>query len=192
MTNTKVSKSEIIEKKYLDSRGKVIIVIILFIVMNILSLKYSLMGFGIYVILMLIISAILGIFFLMAGAFEFYLHRNFRISKYIGILCLICFSTIMISRYVSDYQADLSKEKAKVIVEALEKFKSANNKYPNQLSELVPEYLEAVPSSSMGWFDEQYDYAVWKDGNYRIYFPNYGGEMYFLDSRFNEKWMLTD
>lgn len=63
MTNTKVSNSELTEKKYLNSRGKVIVVIIIFIVMNILSLKYCLMGFGIFVILMLIITAILGVFF---------------------------------------------------------------------------------------------------------------------------------
>ncbi|MBK8553367.1 MAG: hypothetical protein IPL53_20810 [Ignavibacteria bacterium] len=162
--------------------------------MNMLSLKYCLMGFGIFVILMLFISAVLGIFFLMAGIFEFYLHRNFRISKYIGILSLICFSSIISSRYISDYQVDLSKEKAKAIVDALEKYKSVNNQYPEKFSELIPEYVETIPNSCMGWFDEPFSYFKGQvSGSLNITFPSYGGGIYLYSSSSSKpKWILTD
>lgn len=187
-----VPNFKINKKTYLNSNGKLLMLIMFFIVMNILSLKYSLMGFGVFVILMFILFILLGLFFLMTGILEFYLHRNFRISKYIGFLALIFLSSIVISRYVSKYQTDMSKEKAKLIVEALDKFKSINNKYPDKLSELIPEYLGTIPSSSMGWFNEPYEYVKGNDGSYRIYFPGYGGNSLLLDSRFNGEWILND
>lgn len=187
-----VPNFKINKKTYLNSKGKLLMLIMIFIVMNILSLKYSLMGFGVFVILMFILFILLGLFFLITGILEFYLHRNFRISKYIGFLALIFLSSIIISRYVSRYQTELSKEKAKLIVEALDKFKSVNNEYPDRLSELIPEYLGTIPSSSMGWFDEPYIYVKGQDGSYRIYFPGYGGNSLFLDSRFNGEWILND
>lgn len=192
MNNSMVPNFKINKKTYLNSNGKLLMLIMFFIVMNILSLKYSLMGFGVFVILMFILFILLGLFFLMTGILEFYLHRNFRISKYIGFLALIFLSSIVISRYVSKYQTDMSKEKAKLIVEALDKFKSINNEYPDKLSKLIPEYLGTLPSSSMGWFNEPYEYVKGNDGSYRIYFPGYGGNSLLLDSRFNGEWILND
>ena len=85
----------------------------------------------------------------------------------------------------------MSKRKAKVIIEALNNYKPIHDYYPENLPELVPEYLETIPNSMMGWFDEPYDYIKHQDGIFRIYFSSYGGDNYVWYST-SSKWTLTD
>ena len=84
------------------------------------------------------------------------------------------------------------KEKAQVIIEALNNYKSKNNEYPEDLSQLTPEYLETIPNSMMGWFDEPFEYYKRKDESFDITFPGYGGGYYITEAYSNGKWIETD
>ena len=48
MKNSMVPNVKLTKKTHLNSNGKLLMLIMIFIVMNILSLKYSLMGFGVF------------------------------------------------------------------------------------------------------------------------------------------------
>jgi len=60
------------------------------------------------------------------------------IALYINTVALAFFLSMFAGKYVSGFQAILSKDKANPIIEALEKYKSGNNKYPESLNDLVP------------------------------------------------------
>ncbi len=166
--------------------------IISFIVLNISNLKYCFSFFENSVTILLMFFVIFGVSFFLFAIFEVYFKGNLRISNYLGILSVVCLLTVFSGNFISGYQADLSKQKAEKIIDALNNYKNANQHYPDNLNILVPEYLESVPNSSMGWFDEPYRYDVWHDGRYEFSFPSYGGGRYTSGGFSNGNWILDE
>ncbi len=175
----------------LNVKGIIRFFIISFIVLNIFNLKYCFSFYVNSVTLLLLFFLIFGILFFVFAIFEVYIKGKLRISSYIGVLSVVCLLTVFSGMFISGIQADLSKQKAETIIEALYNYKTANDHYPDSLKYLVPEYLESIPISSMGWFDEPYKYFKSKDEEFRILFPYYGGDPFYWDSNFG-KWMLLD
>ncbi|MBK8550765.1 MAG: hypothetical protein IPL53_06775 [Ignavibacteria bacterium] len=126
------------------------------------------------------------------ASIEISTHCKFSISSYIRTLSLACIITVFSGSGITKYQADLSKEKATVIIKALHDYEHSNNKFPEDLSELIPEFLESIPNSSMGWFDEPFKYFKRNDGSFDLTFPSYGGEYYITSAYSNGKWIETD
>ncbi len=77
--------------------------------------------------------------------------------------------SLLASNLVNDYQIKGSKEKASIIINALENYRKDNESYPLTLEGLSPKYLEAIPNSSMGFFNNPFFYEGAKD-NYSLSF----------------------
>lgn len=66
--------------------------------------------------------------------------------------------SLVISNLINDYQIKSSKEKALMIIEALESYRKDNKSYPLTLKELSPRYLGTIPDSKMGFFNAPFLY----------------------------------
>lgn len=188
MTASEITKM----KATLNVKNKLIFFVIALVVLNIINLKFCFSFFVNSVTILLLLFIIFGIIFFTFGTIELFIFKELKTSKYIGMMALCFIFTIVTGYMISEYRTHLSKEKATVIINALHNYEQAHNEYPEDLSDLIPEFLESIPSSSMGWFDEPFEYYKRKDGSFDIYFPSYGGDSYMSSAYSNGKWIKTD
>jgi hypothetical protein len=59
------------------------------------------------------------------------------------------------------------KEKARIIIDALSKYKNEKGKYPDTLEELVPDYLKKIPQTDT---NQKYQYLQHLQGIYELWF----------------------
>jgi len=178
-------------KFYDFSFKKAIIVYLIFTVVAVMiDLKYRYVFWfsSTYILLFMSIFSLIPVLIILS--IELLKTNRINVSKFSVMIPLICISGFLGGRYVSEFQAELSKESAKPIISALEKCRLAHNIYPSNLNELVPEYLERIPDSEMGWFDIPYSYKLSAPLNYEIKFPSFSEEawVYYGNSSNSNNW----
>lgn len=109
--------------------------------------------------------------------------RMFFIGLAITLSVLI---SLLVSGAISSLQEDQSAETAKVVVKALDDYKTDKGEYPVTLKALVPDYLTTVPLTSIGISDHPFSYRK-LDNTYLLSFPeSWGGVIRILgDKRIN-------
>jgi hypothetical protein len=165
---------------------KAVFVLITCLVITILyDLKYRYIfwfNFSWYLFLLLLFSPII---IILSVSIDLLLSKRINLSKYTLVIPVAIILGFIGGNYISKYQGELSKEKIKPIIMALEQFNIKNGKYPEQLSDLVPIYLLNIPDSMMGWFDIPYQYHTKLNRSYIISFPFEEERSYILNSEWN-------
>lgn len=147
----------------------IIVFIICLIFATLYVIKYRLSFMGAWDMVLLFIYS--PIIIILSVSTDLFISKRINISKYTLAIPIACVFGAIAGNFISKYQADLSKEKVKPIIQGLEQYKVENGKYPNQLYDLIPKYLSNIPNSMMGCLDVPYQYDILKDGNYSISFP---------------------
>ena len=75
---------------------------------------------------------------------DLFISKRINISKYTLAIPIACVFGAIAGNFISKYQADLSKEKVKPIIQGLEQYKVENGKCPNKLYDLIPKYLSNI------------------------------------------------
>ena len=85
----------------------------------------------------------------------------------------------------------IARSRAKQIIAAVEKFKTVNHRYPKKLSELTPEYIEAIPKAKYAIFASGFFYSNRDDRAIISYvaLPPFGRRIYYFN---NQKWGSLD
>lgn len=89
--------------------------------------------------------------------------RRIYIRKYIMPLIFSILLSFFASTQIIKWQSNLTEETALQIISSLEKYHSANNKYPSSLEELQDGYIPVVPKTKMGWLNVDFDYNAYND-----------------------------
>jgi hypothetical protein len=79
----------------------------------------------------------------------------------------------------------IAEKRAKDIIAACEQFKTKNGRYPDKLSELVPEYLPAIPAAKYSLMGSSFRYFGRQDSHTLMYeaIPPYGRKYYVLEKK---------
>ena len=105
--------------------------------------------------------------------------------------CLIYF-LMAISIFGANYlNNQVAKSRANQIIDAVEKFKAVNHRYPEKLAELAPEYIEAIPTAKLTLFANGFFYSN-RDGHAFISYvamPPFGRRIYDFNQK---KWGFID
>jgi len=85
----------------------------------------------------------------------------------------------------------IAKSRVNQIIVAVEEFKTVNNKYPQKLSELAPEYIQAVPRANYTLFANGFSYHNRDDHAFIAYvvMPPFGRRVYDFNQ---QKWSYID
>lgn len=88
-------------------------------------------------------------------------------------------------------QAKIANANAERVIAACEQFRAATGNYPEQLTELVPRYMSAVPRAKYALTSS--DFRYWNmDGNHQLMWtenPPFGRRIYDFE---NKKWSSLD
>ena len=85
----------------------------------------------------------------------------------------------------------LAKYKANVLIEACEKYKEETKTYPQELSDLVPNYINKIPVAKYTLFSSNYSYIASKESHLLFYVsvPPFGRPTYSFEE---QKWTYID
>ena len=89
------------------------------------------------------------------GAFVFK-----KINRYALKVNAVYLSAVVVITIGNLINFKIAESRAESIIAACEKYKEHYGKYPEQLSELVPEYLRDVPSAKYTLFENQFFYLA--------------------------------
>lgn len=89
--------------------------------------------------------------------------RRIYIRKYIMPLIFSILLSFFSSTQIIKWQSNQTEETALQIISSLEKYHSANNKYPSSLDELQDRYIPVIPETKMGWLNVDFDYNTYND-----------------------------
>lgn len=70
---------------------------------------------------------------------------------FVAILCAPCYLPHVYQEINVDYDRELLYEQRDELLGALERFQAKHKRYPNQLSDLVPNYLQGLPKHPRDW-----------------------------------------
>ena len=79
----------------------------------------------------------------------------------------------------------IAERRAKDIIAACEQFKTKSGRYPEKLSELVPEYLHAVPAAKYSLMGASFRYFARQESHALMYeaIPPYGRKYYVFEKK---------
>ncbi len=82
-----------------------------------------------------------------------------------------------------NYESKLTETKAELIVNALDKYYIENKEYPKEITQLIPDYLEEIPQTSMLQGNKEFEYYKADDGGYilQYYYGHTLKELYSGD-----------
>ncbi len=84
-------------------------------------------------------------------------------------------SLLVASGVVVRWQIDRSTSQNLGLVTAIENYRSINNRYPIQLSDLIPNQIDRIPTINLGLRVRDYSYSCDGDGaSYSLSFPTVG------------------
>lgn len=173
---------------HFNFKNALIVFSIFSVVGIIIDIKYRyLFWFNSSFILFLIIIAS-PILIVVAFGFEGFTKKRFDVSKFSILIPVACVVSIIGGNYVSEIQAGLSKKTAEPIINAVERYKTNYGQYPANLTDLIPEYIDDIPDSKMGWCDVPYKYEKSAMLSYSIYFPSDEEELWKYESGF-KSWL---
>jgi hypothetical protein len=95
-----------------------------------------------------------------------------------------------VGKRATDAEIHIMKQKAHPIIEAIEAYVEDQGRYPNELAELIPDYLPEIPAS--GWGDRHWKYQLWQHpspsfGLYVLKLEGYYEGLYYQSS--NQSWI---
>lgn len=121
------------------------------------------------------------------------------------MIILFLFIQTKVFRFTNDYFPNQNYVIANTIIEAIDNYYADFGKYPYDINELVPDYLESIPNSLWNTtfdYDKRDYYQIWngKERRYEnIYEPNYGlscsigiGWYRWFYTSYNNVWWVTD
>ena len=105
--------------------------------------------------------------------------------------CLIYFLMAIFILAANYLNNQLAASRANQIIAAVEKFKVVNHRYPKKLTELAPEYIEAIPTAKYAVFGNGFFYSSRGDDAFIGYvvIPPFGRRIYDFNSK---KWGQID
>ncbi|QQS45199.1 MAG: hypothetical protein IPM66_14700 [Acidobacteriota bacterium] len=141
-----------------------IILSILLVGSIILDVEYSydLLSFSI----LLFLTLIIGLFCLSGRT------QTKRVGKWLITYSLV---VIVVSNIISSIQMFYTSKTARVIITALDEYKSEKREYPRALDELVPKYLHEIPNTSMGWGRRKFFYNSYNKNQFE-YLNQFSGK----------------
>lgn len=85
----------------------------------------------------------------------------------------------------------IAEKRAKDIIAACEQFKTKSGRYPEKLSELVPEYLPTIPAAKYSLMGSSFRYFARQESHALMYeaVPPYGRKYYVFE---NKTWGSVD
>jgi hypothetical protein len=85
----------------------------------------------------------------------------------------------------------IARSRAEVLIAACEKYKGKNNEYPENLSDLVPDFINEVPVAKYALMSNRFFYITSKDSHLLFYMamPPFGRPTYNFE---RQKWTYID
>lgn len=143
----------------------------LWIVLVLFDVQFSFGFFDSPAMLVLLFGVGVGVAFFLAGIPYGIVKKSPRLMIEGAGVVLFMLSATMVAGVVMDVQKDQSMAMGDRVAPALEAYRSERGGYPDTLSELAPEYLEAVPTSRMGLLIRwPFTYESQPGGRYALHF----------------------
>jgi hypothetical protein len=124
-----------------------------FIIITVLSIQ-SPVGITTFPLLVIFIVPVLFILWIL----KLEKIKNLHIRKYVIPLLFAILVSFFVSVQIIKWQSNLTEKEAVPVIDALNKFHTDYNKYPNMLVELKGSYINNIPMTKMGWLNEEYYY----------------------------------
>jgi len=85
----------------------------------------------------------------------------------------------------------IAESRARIIIEACEKYKSKNHFYPQKMSDLVPIFMDRIPVAKYTLLSNKFTYIASERSHLLFYvaFPPFGRPTYFFEK---QEWKLVD
>ena len=85
----------------------------------------------------------------------------------------------------------IARSRAEVLIVACEKYKDTNKKYPERLSDLVPDFIKKVPVAKYAHMSKKFYYIASKDSHQLFYMsmPPFGRPTYNFE---RQEWSYID
>jgi hypothetical protein len=99
----------------------------------------------------------------------------------IRIQTIILVLTAMMTVFMSWKHLTQKKENINIVIVAIEKYKLAENHYPETLDQLVPKYLSTIPEAQFGEFSYSSERYIDSKGNKK------GPRVFYVDGLFNRR-----
>jgi len=109
------------------------------------------------------IIVLIGLVFFWIPSILFSLKKPDELKFKIGRALIYAIMAIS-TKALFDFNNILAEERAEIIISALDTYLRKENSYPNELQELVPEYLDSIPKPKIGpgkyYYSEKKDNAL--------------------------------
>lgn len=86
---------------------------------------------------MLFLAFMFAILFLVSFGIESIFFNRLKFTTYIGIIPLVLILSIIMTYFIAMFQVEISKDRAEIIINSLQKYKLHNGKFPDKLDQLV-------------------------------------------------------
>ena len=95
------------------------------------------------------ILVLIGLVFFWIPSILFSLKKSDELKFKIGRVLIYAIMAIS-TKALFDFNNKLAEERAKIIISALDSYLQKENRYPGELQELVPEFLDSIPKPKIG------------------------------------------
>jgi len=110
-------------------------------------------------------------------------------AKFFGLISIGFLVEIVSVHFIAEYQAKKSREVGDRIVFSIQQAFKDNGKYYNSLNSYIPQYIEVIPRTKLGFFGTEYIY--WKtNSDFSLLFEARYGDIHKYQSEHG--WILTD
>jgi hypothetical protein len=106
------------------------------------------------------ILVLIGLIFFWIPSILFSLKKPDELKFKIG-RALIYTVMVISTKVLFDFNNNLAEERAEIIISALDTYLQKENRYPDELQKLVPEFLDSIPKPKIG--PSKYYYSVRSD-----------------------------
>ncbi len=140
-----------------------------------------------------IFGSIILIFLVLASGISaiIFLFRNKRISKLYAIKALIYFISFISIIGIFKFNTYIGERNANILVNAINSYHADTGIYPENLDQLVPNYLENIPNCAYRMGDNKYRYHIDQDRTDLMYtkVPPFGRRIYYFKTA---EWVYVD
>ena len=130
-----------------------------------MDIEFSTGYIGIFTLMTIIL--LFGLIYFVVGIFS-----NKKMLLQGGIIIAFCIIEFLLNGVIIDLQKQKTYDVAVNIIKAIEQYQVANGRYPNQIEDVTPVFIDNIPKTSMGWLDRPFNYATRGD-SYRLSFDFY-------------------
>ncbi len=116
--------------------------------------------------------------------------KNVASEQFFAWLLLLLFVGYVSGQALDSFLERGNARAGDQLVAAIEKFRVARSRYPEKLSDLVPDFIEVIPFVKEGFENIPFGYSVWND-SFTLGYRRPAMMYYQYDSR-KKKWRLRD